>query len=182
MCWREMSQAEGPRLSAALVTRLQLVWPVPVAARVIDGHHAGGWTSTPIVSGGHEAAMNRSVRMGHQLGVCVTAVMWCLNALGALTSRLPGPNSPIQNEQRGTNSRRQDRAPFQGWMQADSATETTLICNGKGRYLDIADMMPEAQNFLSFSSSHFFAHTSSSHPCHAPSRPLPDTNSFQFNH
>lgn len=37
------------------------------------------------------------------------------NALGAWTSRLPGrPNSPIQNEQRGTNSRRQDQSvpPF----------------------------------------------------------------------
>ena len=95
MCWLEMSQAEGPRLSAALVTRLQLVWPVPVAARVIDGHHAGGWTSTPIVSGGQEAVLGWSVRMYHQLGVSVTAVMWCLNALGAWTSRLPGrPNSP----------------------------------------------------------------------------------------
>ena len=161
VCWRFHKRRVLACRRRWSLARLQLVWPVPVAARVIDGHHAGGWTSTPIVSGGQEAAMNRSVRMVHQLGVCVTAVMWCLNALGAWTSRLPGrPNSPIQNEQRGTNSRRQDRAPFQGWMQADSATETTFFCNGKGRYLDIADMMPEAQHFLSFSSSHFFAHSS----------------------
>lgn len=100
------------------------------------------------------------------------------NALGAWTSRLPGrPNSPPYRTSREELTQG-IRAPFQGWMQADSATETTLFRNGKGRYLGIADMMPEAQNFLSFSSSHFFAHTSSSHPCHAPSRPLPDTNSF----
>lgn len=185
MRWREMSQAEGPRLSAALVESASTGLAGAGGRWLSTGIHAGGWTSTPVVSGGQEAAMGRSVRMDYRLGVCVcvTAMMWCLDALGAWTSRcLAGRTAPIaeraETKGRGTPGTRIDPRP----LPSDGCRPIALLrrpcfAMAKDATWILQILCQKHKIFLSLSSSYFFAHTF----CHAPPRPLADTNSFQSN-